>query len=227
MAAAQPIAPELEVRALDWPTQARALSIATARDFEDAAEMLKGIKSLAREIEDTFGPHKQRAHELHRGICQEESKAKAPLVEAERILKRSMADYHEAQERIRREEQRRLEAEARAREEAERLEEAAALEAEGRQVEAERVLDEPAPVLHVAPTAPPPKVAGVQMREEWSGEFTDLRALCAAIGAGTAPVSLVVGNQATLNALARSLKSELRYPGVRAVSRTNVAAGRR
>lgn len=226
MAAAQPIAPELETRALDWPTQARALVIATDRDFSDAGEMLKGIKQLAREIEDTFGPHKQRAHELHRGICAEETKAKAPLAEAERILKRSMAEYHEKQERARREEQRRLEAEARAREEAERLEEAAALEAEGRQVEAERLLEEPAPILQVAPQ-PVAKVAGVQMREEWSGEFTDLRALCAAIGAGEAPVSLVVGNQTTLNALARSLKNELRYPGVRAVSRTTVAAARR
>jgi hypothetical protein len=227
MAAAMPIAPELESRALTWPEQARALVISDDAAFASAGELLKSIKALAREIEDTFGPHKKKASELHRGICAEENKAKAPLAEAESILKRSMATYHEAQERARRAEQMRLEAEARQREETRRLEEAAAVEAAGDPEEAERILVEKPPLPAYTPPPPVAKVQGVAMREEWSGEVTNLKALVDAIAAGSAPLSLVQINQPVLNGLAKSLKAELAYPGVRAVVRTNVAAGRR
>lgn len=224
MAAAQPIAPELETRALTWPEQARALEIVTAEDFARAGEMLKGIKALAAEIEQTFGPHKRRANELHRGICAEENKAKAPLLEAERVLKISMGRFHEAQENARRAEQRRLEAEAREREEAERVEEAAALEAEGRVEEAEQVLATPAP-LAIAPAPPAPtKVAGISAREVWRARVVDKAALVAAVAAGKAPLAVLEVNQSVLDGLARSLKSEFVLPGCEPVRETTMAA---
>lgn len=219
-----PIAPELATEAESWPDQARALTIVDDATNARAGEMLKGIKALAGQIDGTFDPIKKKAHDTHRAICDEQAKAKKPLLEAEKILKDSMTAYYDEQQRLARAEAARLEAEAREIEEAARLEEAAALEAAGQNEEAERVLVEEPPTPAFVPPVAVAKVAGVAMREEWSGEVTNLRDLCRAIGEGKAPVTLVTINQATLNGLARSLKGELKYPGIRAVKRTGVAA---
>ena len=50
--------------------------------------------------------------------------------------------------------------------------------------------------------------AGTTYREYWSSEVTDIKALCAAVAAGTADVSFVVGNPVALNAWAKKKKIE-------------------
>lgn len=227
MAAATTIEPTKEValRALTWPEQARALVIATDADFTLAGEMLRGVKALAGEIDSVFGPLKKKANESHRAICDEEAKAKAPLSEAERIVKRSMAQYHEAQERARRIEQQRLEAEVRRQEEDRRLAEATELEAEGRHEEAEEAISAPATYTAAPVAPPPPKVQGVSFREAWSAEVTDLKALVAAVAEGKAQAGLVMANQQALDQLARALKATMAVPGVKVRVQKVVAAG--
>lgn len=224
MAAAQPI--DLASKALTWPDQAKALVIVDDATYKGAGEMLLTIKELDSAIVEHHAEPKKKAHEAHRAICKAETDARAPLVEAERIIKRAMTEYLDEQERLARIEAARLEAEAKEREESARLEEAAALEAAGQHEEAERVLVEEPPVPAFVPPAPVARVAGVTKREEWVGELVDMKALCKAIGEGKAPSTLVTINQVALNGLARSMKGELNYPGVRAVSRTGIAAAR-
>lgn len=214
-------------KALAYPDQARAMRITDALSYQGACDFLKGIKALRTEIGETFQPHITRAHEAHKALLKEKNDAEAPLAEAERIAKAALVVYDQAQERIRREEQARLQAELRRQEEDRRLAEAVALESAGEQAEAEALIAEPVdvPVVAVAPTTP--KVSGISYRETWSAEVTDLAALVAYVAKHPQFAALLSANMPALNAQARSLKGQMQIPGVKAVCTRDVAAGRR
>jgi colicin import membrane protein len=214
-------------KALTYPEQARSIQILNRASYEAACEFLKGIKALRTEIAETFDPHIKRAHESHKALLKEKQDAEAPLTEAERITKDALVIFEQAEERKRREEQRRIEAELRRQEEERRLSEAVALEQAGEAAEAEAVLDEPfdVPAVAVAPTTP--KVSGISYRETWSANVTDLHALVQHVAAHPELSGLLSANQPALNAQARSLKAQMRLPGVKAVCTRDVAAGRR
>lgn len=220
-------------RALAWPAQARALKVTDGSTYQQAAELLVGIKALRGEVNETFDPIIADAHKAHKTACEKKRAADAPLLEAETILKRSMSDYNVEQERLRLEEQRRLEEQARREEEDRRLAEAAALEKEGHDtncpelvVEAERVLEQPVMTAPVQVARAVPKVAGIVHRENWSARVTSLIALVRFIATHPEHVNLIQPNQAALNSLARSMKANLRIDGVQPVNTPTVAASR-
>lgn len=214
-------------RALAFPDQAKALRIINADTYQAACEFLKGIKALRSEIADTFEPHIKRAHESHRALLKEKADAEAPLAEAERIAKSALVVYDQEQERVRRAEQARIQAEVRRQEEERRLAEAVALEAEGEQAEADALFEEPitVPTIAVAPSTP--KVAGISYRETWSANVNDLAKLVAYVAQHPQFANLLTPNMPALNAQARSLKGQMQIPGVEAVCTRDVAAGRR
>jgi hypothetical protein len=221
-------------RTATWPEQARALTIADASGYARARELLLDIKALQHEVDAAFDPIITDANRAHKTACAQKRQAEAPLVEAETILKRGMSAYHVEQERLRQVEQRRLEEEARIAEEARRLEEAAALELEGHRTDnAELVADAHALIAQPI-TAPPvlaakttPKIAGISHRENWGATLLSLRALIRFVAAHPEYENLLSYNVAAGNALARSLKTNLKVDGLRAVNTPNVAASGR
>ena len=149
-------------------------------------------------------------------------------MEAEGVLKRSLSAYQDAEQKRQREEAARIEAEQKAAEEESRLAEAEELEKAGEHEAAAQVLDEPIVTAPPpAPAASAPKVKGVSMRETWSAEVVDLLKLVKAVAAGTVPLAAVQANGKVLNEQARSLKAELRWPGIKVHRGTSVAAGGR
>ncbi len=214
-------------KALAYPDQAKALRILNAESYQAACEFLKGIKALRTEIADTFEPHIKRAHEAHKALLKEKADAETPLAEAERITKSALVVYDQEQERIRRAEQARIQAEVRRQEEERRLAEAVALEAAGEQAEAEALIAAPVdvPTIAVAPTTP--KVSGITYRETWGAKVTDLGKLVAYVAQQPQFANLLSANMTALNAQARSLKGQMQIPGVEAVCTRDVAAGSR
>lgn len=214
-------------KALAFPDQARALRITDTRTYEAACEFLKGLKALRTEIAETFEPHIKRAHEAHKALLKEKADAEAPLAEAERIAKAALVVYDQAQERLRREEQQRLQAELRRAEEDRRLADAIAAEEAGDRDEAEAMIHEPVfvPTVAVAPSTP--KVSGISYRETWSANVTDLSKLVKFVASNPQFAGLLSANLPALNAQARSLKAQMQIPGVEAICTRDVAAGRR
>lgn len=232
---------DLEVRdtervtsqALTWPERARQLAIVDGESYAAAAEMLKAIKALRAEVDATFDPIVSAAFRAHRTAVEQKRRAETPLSEAETITKRAMVAFDDAQERIRREEQRRLEEAERRRLEDERLAQAAAMEREGKAygdaalvAEAEDLISQPVvPVI-----APPPKatpvVTGQHFTVTWSAQVIDLRALVAFVAANPSHLALLTPNMTALNAQARSLKEHLAIPGVRPIGTKNVVSRR-
>ena len=68
------------------------------------------------------------------------------------------------------------------------------------------------------------KVEGINIRENWQGEVSDIKELLNAIIAGKAPLNLISVNQSALNQLAKSTKGTMLYPGVRFFNRPIIAA---
>ena len=221
-------------QALTWLDKARAVAVTDAATYEKAADLVIGIKALRAQVNEAFDPIIADAHRVHKTACDKKRQADAPLVDAEWILKRAMADYDTAQEHWREAEERRLQAIARQSEETRRVEEAAALEREAQatgdvtlQAEALALLDQPVFVPAVSVARTTPKVNGIAHRENWSARITSLLALVTFVAAHPEHVNLLVPNQPALNALARSMRTHLKIDGVQAVNTPSVAVGAR
>lgn len=111
---------------------AAAMVVTNAEQYAVASEFLKTIKGAQKKVVDFFAPMKQKAHEAHKAITQQESATLKPLQDAETSLKRNLLTFYNEQERIRQEEQRKLQAAAdeAARKEREKAESAARLQRE-------------------------------------------------------------------------------------------------
>ena len=215
---------QLQTQALTWPERAQSITVADQQTYDQATELLKGAAALEKEIKNHYGPLKQAAHEAHKKITAAEKTILDPVQRASTILRGSIGKYVQEQERIRREEERRLAEIARREEEERRLAEAVEAEAQGAtEEEVESVLTQPvvAPTPRVQPTFQ--ATSGISTRETWHAEITSIRVLAHAIGAGNAAPNLIQPNMTALNGLARSLKGAMNVPGVKAVAETTTA----
>lgn len=195
--------------------EAKQFRVSTAEHYALAGEKLKGIKALLKKVSDSFDPIIQKAHAAHKEAVARKKEHETPLLEAERLYKRGMIDYQQEQERRAREEQARLEEAAR--KEREKLEaQAAKAEAKGKVERAEELKTRAEMVAAPVVVSETPKVSGISTRESWRAVVFDKMALIKAVAEGKVPDTILMYDQAALNALARSLKTGLNYPGVRA-----------
>lgn len=166
--------------------QAKQLQITTAAAYGQAGQELVRLASEIRRREAFFAPMKEAAYRTHKEICAREAEALRPLKEAERALSTGITRYREEEERRRRAEQDRIDAEQRrrAQEEADRRaqqlaeERAKMLEARGEEEKAAEVRMNPAPV---APAYVPPAVVqkevptveGLSFAKDWDFEIVE------------------------------------------------------
>jgi hypothetical protein len=219
---------DLTDKVMTLPQVAKSLIVMDQETYDLAVDKLGAVVAMRREITEYHAPLKQKAHEAHQAICDAEKTLLAPVAEAERILKRSIADYHTEQariqaerERIAREEQERILAEA---VEASIL----AAEKEGATTEeVKAIINQPivAPKIHIPPTYQ--AAAGISIPKTYHAEVTNIRELCRAVAKGEAPETYVTANMPCLNGVARSTRGMAKIPGVRIVEDANVRAGRR
>lgn len=206
--------------ALTLPEQAKAIVILNADDYKRAADFKITLAGWRKKITEEFAPMKEAAHKAHKAITAKEGEYLKPITDAEATLKASIIKWQDEQERLRRIEQARLEAEARAAAERERQQrEEEALQtaiAEG----TEEVYVEPAPYVPPPIAAPTyEKVTGLGITRRWGAEVTDIKKLARAVADGVVPESYVLPNQVALNQRAAADKNSLLIPGVRAIQK--------
>lgn len=109
-----PARQEIEGRACALLESAQSLLIDSPTMHEIAADELRTVKSAAAKLEETRKRHVSPLNEEVKYINDWFRDARAMLEEAEAGLKQKMLDWQEEQDRLRREEQRRLEEAARA-----------------------------------------------------------------------------------------------------------------
>ena len=129
-----------------------------------------------------------------------------------------MLTAYQAVERRKREEEERVAREAaekQAQEEA--LQRAIDLAAAGEDEAANAVLEEPIVAAPVVIPASAPKPTGSVARKNYDIEITDLKALVAAVTAGTLPMLCVVPNESFIRNQAKAMKEAFAMPGVKLI----------
>lgn len=203
---------------------ARSVVIKTAAQYTAATNYLKTIKGLRTSIEEARTRITKPLLTAQREVNAQALEADTPLKKAEGEIKKAMIAFDDEQDRLRREEQVRADAEARKKQE--KLQQQASKAAASGKTERAIELEHRAAAV-VAPAVQPEtvRVSGISRTEHWHAEATDLRALVKAIYEGRAPLSYVIANDKVLGAQARSLKQDFVCDGVRVWSDKNIAAG--
>lgn len=222
-----------------WATRTADLRISDAESCVNASHFLRSIKGLRADIQRFFDPHieavmeiKRKADAARKGLVDERDQFEAPLVAAEATVKRALLTWETKQEQIRRDEEKRLQAEAQRQAEALTLAAAADLEREahasgdaGMLQEAFDIIDEPvvAPVVSVATLMP--KVQGVTYRDQWKAHpEIDVRALAAAVANGSVSPTFLTPNMTAINQFARATQGLQPVAGVKFWNDRQIAA---
>ncbi len=195
----------VEVKALALPDQARQVRVIDNPSMEKANGLLMDVRAIRKEIQDTFKPLAEKAHQAHKAILEQQKKTEAPLVEAEGILKAQIKSYMDEVERLRREEERRLQEIARKEEEERRIAEALQAEAEGNKEEAEAILEEPAYIPMPTVKADIPKVDNRLFRKVWKFKVVDIKKI---------PIQYLVPDMVKIGGVVRAMKDKTDIPGI-------------
>ncbi|MCJ7663058.1 MAG: hypothetical protein MUO24_02320 [Desulfobacterales bacterium] len=213
---------KINEQALTWPDQARGIAIVDQSSFEQANLLTQGIQALRKQIKGVFDPMEEKAKEAKRAaeasrveVVTQRATIEKPLVEAENILYPKIDAYVQEEKRKAREEEDRIRRVALQAEEDARLQAAIEAEANGDKEVADVILETPMPAPRVY--IPIPKVDNLSFREDWSAEVINLPELVRAVAEGRAALAYLEPNLPGLNAQARSLRGEMKIPGVRAV----------
>lgn len=212
---------EIESKNVEILDTAKSIKIVNNDHYVRAGELLLAIKGARKTVDETFDPVISAAFHSHKEACNAKRKIENPLVEAEGILKLEIGRYQSEQERIRREEEFKLQELARKQQEEMNLQEAIALEGAGLHQEAEEAINNP--VMPAVLASPVPKVSGITSRDSYFATVTDIKALCRAVAEGKVPPMAIAANMQFLNSQARNLKQLMHYPGVIVQSKKIIA----
>lgn len=216
---------------------ARALEIEAARfvvksqsDLQAIGEFRQVIKGLRLEVDAAFDPIINANKEALAVAKAQKSKSETPLINADTVAKKLVAEWSMTQMRLKAAEDAkvRAEAEAAARAKAEEGRRLAAeeLAEQDRFDEAVKVLEQEVVVRPVSVYIPPmvkgPVVKGAGVKMLWSAELVSLTELIDAVRDGRAPSYFLKADMVELNRAAVLGKENFQVPGVRAVSKPSV-----
>jgi len=231
-----------EAKVLKIAAIASEVTISTQNQYEDGADMLKAIKAKAKQLDTSRKAITIPIDQAKKAVMDLFRRPLEMLADAEKTIKTAMISFTNEQERIRQEEQTKLEAKAEAdrkkkeeqerawreKEEAKRAE-ADKLESEGNVEEARKAREQADKAADkaeersfesdnvVAPVAAQnvDKVAGVSYREDWYAEVVDFTVL---------KDDFKVADMTKLNKLAKAVKNTMDVPGVVFKSRKILAS---
>lgn len=196
--------------------QAGNYSITNAEHYQTFSGLLMRIKTALKSIEAAHdriaGPIKQGLKEL----VQQATDSKAPLLQAEQSIKRSMLAWQDAERRRAAEEQ--AKADELARKEQERLAALAAKQqATGKIERAEATLERAAAVVAPVVSREPPKISGISTRRIPKFEIVDPSKI---------PDDYWIVDEVKIGKTVRATGGTVQIAGVRIYFEEQIAAGR-
>lgn len=206
---------ELQPQINDVTTKAKTPVVDQA-SYEQAGEIIKSIKAVAKAVGEVFDPIVSKAHEAHKEATSQRKKFLDPLEAAEKQLKQSMSSWFQIETARRQEEERKEHqriADEQTAAQKKKDDDAAALADLGLTEEAAAVAETPVPV-QVVTHYEAPKAAGVSMRDNWTFQVTNADEL---------PRMFLMPDMEKLNGLAKSMKASCNIPGGIAVNNPTVA----
>lgn len=222
---------ELRQERVSLAQQVLTAEIATETDKVRLGNALLALKALRKKITEHYRPIKQAIDKSKRTILDQEAADLAPVEEAERVGGGKIIAWDTEQQRLRNEEIRRREAEARQKAEADRQEQieamrraAAKAKREGDAAaaaalrdQANRVKETEVIAVYEAPPEPV-AVKGLTAVETWDATVVDKMALIRAVAAGTVSASALDVNATWLRQQAQALREQFNVPGCQATA---------
>lgn len=219
--------------------EAKAFAIVRDDEHRDAALAFnRRVKTMRGLVGELYDEPIDKAHKLHKMLCEKRNALDGPLADADKAVRRSLGTYEDnkravieaarrAEEAKQREEVARLERERQAEinrlrkiAEDKRLAEAAALEAAGKKAQAEALVA--APVYVVVPSvAPPPIVNRTPIYEAPKGTSTRVNWKHRIIDVDLIPREWMIPNDVKIGAHVRANHESHGIPGVDAYSEAN------
>lgn len=174
---------------------AQRMIVDSPASYDFAAVVKRELQTLRKRIASTFDPIITQWHAGHKSTIEAKRELDTPPAKAMKIIEDKRLAWQAAEDRKRRAEEERLRAEEMKRAEDQRIAEAVRLEAEGRNEQAQAVLEAPiAPLPVVLPTTVP-KSVGVSVRENWKMRI---------LNASLVPREHCIPDEKALNAIART-----------------------
>ncbi len=195
--------------------EAEGFKIESPDVYEAAGMFLKGLKAIQKEVNDTLDPVIKSTNTAHKEALSAKKKHTEPLKKAEQIVKGKMATYATEQERVRRDEERKLQVEARKREEERLLKEAEQAEAEGDTDAVEELLEEPVVAPPVVLASTTPKVAGISYTTVWKFRIKNPAGI---------PDKYKLIDEVKIGKIVKAMKDQTDIPGVEVYSEQSVRA---
>lgn len=219
-------ATQFEADAVSLLQSAKGLAVSNSEDLAEAAELRERIKQLHKSADAERDAQKRPHLEAGREIDSAYRPALDNFTRAVGVVDEAIKTYQRAERERAAAEERRLAAEADAARKA--------LEAQAKKAD-RRGDEDTAQALRTEAdfVAPPlvvtrfrPRESGLQLRERWDFEVTDLAALVGAVAAGRAPLALLMPDTSVIRGQVNSLKGSTNIPGVRVWRDDIVATGR-
>lgn len=203
----------------DLDVFAQAFHVSSPVNYADGAEYLKGVKQAAATLEATRRGITDPLNASIKKVNDFFRKPAERLAGIERIIKSKLLAYSQEQERIRMEQQRKLDAEAAA--ERQRLNDIAMrAAAKGQEDKAEQFSARAQQLVAPVAQIETPKVLGLSTREQWCFEILDARKV---------PDLYKMVDEKKIGALVRSMKGDaqaLLGDGVRVYKEQIIASGK-
>jgi len=165
----------LRSEALTLVDRAKSITIRNNSEHDLACQELQRVARVRKGIVQAFEEPKRKAFEAHRAIVKLETDLLQYPLQAERVIKGAIGAWRTEEEKVRRQEQAKLQETARRQQEDMRMAEAEALANTGHVAEAEALLDEP--VIGAVIELPKPDSGGVTTRRKWGWKITDASAI--------------------------------------------------
>ena len=199
------------------------VSVDTAEQAEAATNLGRLLQTATKETEAFFKTIKSQIDDIKKPILQAEKDDQSPYLTEKSRLGTLLTSYQAAERRKREEEERRAREEAERQAEADALQRAIELAAMGEPDAAEEVLAEPVIAAPVIILAAAPKPKGSVLKESFSAEVVDFKALVEAVAAGRVPLLALQPDHSFINNQARLFKDAFAYPGCKLKRETNTS----
>lgn len=196
--------------------EARALTISNTADYIAVCDFEKGLRALDKQIVEHHSTRKRMADHLHKRLVAEEKEDRAPVLEALEIIRPKRISWEDEQERLRKEEEERLQALQREADEERCIKDALEAEAKGRKDEAEKIIEREENTtkrLHIPSRLPK---SGIAKREYWGYNTVDLLALAtAAVADPDRYLAYLDFNRPRIGGQVQALKELCKIPGIK------------
>lgn len=151
--------PKQRPEALSLVDEAKAIVIACTDDLVRADRVSVALLEMDKLIVKDFEGPKAMAHDLHKAICAQEKGHRDPVLEARKVLVAKIKAENDRLEKLRQDEERRLQDLARKAAEDAKLDDAAAAEDSGDVEAAEEIIQAPTVVTRVSVPSYAPKLS--------------------------------------------------------------------